>query len=322
MHTINLDRRKATQRNHTPRVFSPGKWISAKWIHNQLSSGNRQFSPADGCGFIALTVYLPLWVINPHLTLIPLSLFIMACAVAPLFPTLSFFMPIIYKGGVPGLAVSLAFDDGPDPVSTPPLLGMLKKHDMKATFFVTGKRCRQHPELIREILSHGHTIGNHSYTHDNLLMFRSVEVITEEILETQRALKTLGIMPKLFRPPVGITTPRIAEAVLRTGLITVTFSNRAGDMGNRNVRNLSSRILRRLKSNDIILLHDIAPPRKPDLHYWMRETEKILRGIKANGFNVLPLEELLGQAVMEIEPSQKYMGKINLAHALRSDTEF
>jgi peptidoglycan-N-acetylglucosamine deacetylase len=320
MHIIKQEGKSSPGR-HTFKVFSLGKWTWAKWLidHEFPLHGP---SLAEWCGLIALSSYPLLWMVNPHFTVIPLSLFIMACAVAPLFPTLSFFIPVICKGGVPGRAVSLTFDDGPDPVSTPLLLSTLKKHDMKATFFVTGKRCRQHPELIREIVLHGHTIGNHSYTHDNLLMFRSVEVITEEILETQRILKTLGITPKLFRPPVGITTPRIAEAVLRTGLITVTFSNRAGDMGNRNVRNLSSRILRRLKSNDIILLHDITPPRKPDLQYWLRETEKILRGIKANGFNVLPLEELIGQPVMEIEPSQKYMGKINLAHALRSDAEF
>ena len=53
-------------------------------------------------------------------------------------------------------------DDGPDPLVTPQVLQLLLKHQVKATFFVTGKKAAEHPELIKEILLHGHSIGNAS----------------------------------------------------------------------------------------------------------------------------------------------------------------
>ncbi|MBE0584916.1 MAG: polysaccharide deacetylase family protein [Desulfofustis sp.] len=194
--------------------------------------------------------------------------------------------------------VCLSFDDGPDPVSTPALLTLLRQHRIRAIFFVTGERAKRHPRLIEAMLADGHSIGNHSYSHDNFIMFRSSARLVEEIESTQRVLGAHGLRPRLFRPPVGILTPRYSKALRQTGLIAVTFSRRAGDRGNRNIRGLAERILRRLQPGDIVLLHDTAPRRSGDLQLWLNEMEQLISGIGQRHLAIVPMETLIGQPVM------------------------
>ena len=97
---------------------------------------------------------------------------VVVCQLKIFLPGFGFYLPIVSRGESKLNAVALTFDDGPDPLVTPQVLQLLLKHQVTATFFVTGKKAAKHPELIKEILRHGHSIGNHSYIHDNLLMFR------------------------------------------------------------------------------------------------------------------------------------------------------
>lgn len=258
----------------------------------------RPFSPAEWAGFIALFLYLPLWLVDPRYTLVPLAGFILACIILPFFPEVSFFLPVISRGKTSRPLVSLTFDDGPDPISTPPLLLILGKYGATATFFVNGERSRRYPAIIKEILAKGHSIGNHSYTHDDYLMFRNVDTIVGEIARTQQVFKECGFQARLFRPPVGIITSRYADALHQTGMQAVNFSRRAHDMGNRRVRGLSRRILGKLQADDIILLHDINPRRGIDIQVWLSEIECVLSGIREKGLEIVALETLIGQPVM------------------------
>jgi peptidoglycan-N-acetylglucosamine deacetylase len=265
---------------------------------SSLVRKRRPFSPAEWAGFIALFLYLPLWLVDPRYALVPLAAFILACILLPFFPEASFFLPVISRGKTSRPFVSLTFDDGPDPVSTPPLLHILEKYGATATFFVNGERSRRYPAIIKEILAGGHSIGNHSYTHDDYLMFRNVDTIVREIARTQQVFKECGFQARLFRPPVGIISSRYADALHQTGLQAVNFSRRAHDMGNRRVRGLSGRILGKLRADDIILLHDINPRRGIDIQVWLSEIESVLLGIREKGLEIVALEILIGQPVM------------------------
>ena len=72
------------------------------------------------------------------------------------------------KTGTSGGNVALTFDDGPDPGTTPRILATLRRHDVKATFFVVGSQVERHLGLLRRIVEEGHTIGNHSYDHADM----------------------------------------------------------------------------------------------------------------------------------------------------------
>lgn len=77
--------------------------------------------------------------------------------------------------------VTLTFDDGPDPEVTPKVLDVLDSHGVKAYFFVTGSKAEKHPELIRLIVSRGHTVGNHTYTHSPLFPVSGKTFIEDDI---------------------------------------------------------------------------------------------------------------------------------------------
>ncbi len=255
-------------------------------------------TPAALVGFLALTVALVLSVFAPHLVVLPLALFIMCCLIASLLPAMSFFLPANSRGKTGKPVVALTFDDGPDPATTPWLLDLLETQGLKATFFVTGERVVRHPELVRAILEKGHAIGNHSYSHDVLLMLRSMKRLSGEVQKTQEQLRRFGIVPLAFRPPVGITNPKLAVVLRRRGLFCVNFSCRAWDGGNRFVRGMNHRILDKVRPDDIIVLHDTWPPGAVTSRDWQAEIVSILTGLQEKGLRIIPLAALLGQSVM------------------------
>ncbi len=81
-------------------------------------------------------------------------------------------------------------------------------------------------------------------------------------------------------------------------MYNVSFSCRAVDGGTRRIKNLSKRILKRVRSDDIIALHDIRPKDDARFSYWLNEIALILSGIKEKGFAIYPLSELIGRPVM------------------------
>jgi len=257
------------------------------------------FSPAEKTGFITLGMASLLSFIYPALAVIPLFLFLLLCFAAPFFPGFSFFLPIISRGPAGMESIALTFDDGPSPSSTPILLDLLDRHSLQATFFVVGEKAAKYPELITEIIARGHTLGNHSWSHDYFLMLRRQNNLRKDIHKTQENLKELGIQPLVFRPPAGITNPRLGKVLTGEGLITVTYSCRALDRGNRNIRNLSGKILEHLQPGDIVMLHDLAPHQKKQLGYWQKELDHLFRTLTLD-YNPVPLEQLIRQPVMRL----------------------
>jgi len=98
--------------------------------------------------------------------------------------------------------VCLTFDDGPDPVTTPDILKILRNHGIKATFFCTGHNVEKYPELFKEIIDGGHQVGNHGYMHIKGLITKVPEYLENA---EKGYLITNSI---LFRPPYGSISKR------------------------------------------------------------------------------------------------------------------
>jgi peptidoglycan/xylan/chitin deacetylase (PgdA/CDA1 family) len=245
------------------------------------------FSQAEKLAIILFLLAVPLYALAPMFAAIPLSLFLLCCLIAPFSPQWGFFLPIISKSKTGCKGVTLTFDDGPCPASTPILLDLLDRFHFQATFFVIGEQAEKYPNLIADILARGHTIGNHSWQHDNLLMLRSKNRLRQDIRKTQELLMNSGIRSFIFRPPAGITNPRLKSILEDEGLITVTFSCRAFDGGNKKIANLAERIIRKLKPGDIILLHDLFSI------------------LDKNNYDVQPLETLINLPVMTVQVTNK-----------------
>ena len=261
----------------------------------------RPFSRAAQYGLIALLLAVLLLKLDGRLAVVPLGAFLVLCLAAPFFPGFGFYLPIISRGISGKKAVAITFDDGPDPLTAPLLLKLLSTQQVPATFFITGEKAAAQPELVKEIVRRGHSIGNHSYHHSYRMLFKACPSIVEDIEATQKVLRDLDIRPLAFRPPGGITSPRLGPALLKTGMYLVNFSCRPLDGGNRRIKNLAAKILKRVEPDDIILLHDSMPPNRRLIQGWLNEIESLLAGLAAEGYTILPLAELIGRPVMLTE---------------------
>jgi peptidoglycan/xylan/chitin deacetylase (PgdA/CDA1 family) len=256
-------------------------------------------SPALWCGLAAFAAAVGLGLIQLQLATVPLAMFIITCLAAPFLPGLGFFLPVVSRGTTGKPLVALTFDDGPDPVSTPPLLALLAKRNVRATFFVIGWRATKYPELIDAILAGGHSVGNHSYRHSYLALLRGPQTLRKEIMDTQKALARNGIQPLVFRPPVGITTPGLGRVLGQLGMYAVNFRFRTFDGGNRRLRNLARFTLERARSDDILVLHDLNPARGRGINRWLGEVKRILDGLGERGLTITSLEKLINRPVMQ-----------------------
>ncbi|MDY7393866.1 polysaccharide deacetylase family protein [Aureibaculum sp. 2210JD6-5] len=153
--------------------------------------------------------------------------------------------------------VAITFDDGPNPQFTLPILAILKKHNINATFFCIGKNIEEHPELFKQIANDGHIVGNHSYSHSNNFGFFSSNKVINEINTTNKLiLKISNLNCNLFRPPFGVTNPAIKNAIKKTKHHVIGWSVRSLDTKIKEPREILKRITKNLKAGDVILLHD------------------------------------------------------------------
>jgi len=256
------------------------------------------FTPAFLAGLFSFVLAVGFLVFQSRWWPIPLLLFLIGCGVAPFLPSVGFFLPVISRGQSGKKAVALTFDDGPHPKTTPKLLHLLTQYNIKATFFITGKNAHQHPDLVSKILSDGHLIGNHTWSHDNFIMLKSCRKLEREIVKTQEALKASGIISYAFRPPVAITNPKLGGVLKKTGMFCVNYSLRGFDAGNRRIKKLSARILRKIQPDDIILLHDSPPENETQTLNWLDQINSIVEGIHNKGFEIVPLDILIEKPVM------------------------
>lgn len=108
------------------------------------------------------------------------------------------------KDSKTGKVAYITFDDGLDSKVTPQILDVLKKYEIKATFFIIGNTVEKNKAVLKRMVEEGHNIGNHTYTHKKGIIYTDVNKFSEELGRTSKAIySAVGIRTKLFRPPYG-----------------------------------------------------------------------------------------------------------------------
>ena len=173
---------------------------------------------------------------------------------------LGMFVDVVWRGPPEARGVALTFDDGPSPEHTPKILDLLDAGRAKATFFVIGRKAAAHPELVREIAARGHTVGVHGHDHDRFLSLRTPDTVGDDLTECIATVEAItGTRPALYRPPVGLTSPRIARALEWFDVIVVGWSVRSLDgVASAEPEKVVARVVPRLRDGAIVLLHDSA----------------------------------------------------------------
>lgn len=151
---------------------------------------------------------------------------------------------------------ALSFDDGPDPEYTPRILEILAEHDVLATFMMMGFNVAQHADLAREVAAAGHDVGNHTWTHLNLLR-ETAQVQYEEIVRAHETiLEVTGEECSYFRPPRGQLTGESLREAAVLGCDTVLWSVDRGAPGESTAEAVADYVEVHLGAGDIIDLHD------------------------------------------------------------------
>lgn len=177
-----------------------------------------------------------------------------------LWPQSQLFCPVLSRLPTPARAIWLTIDDGPSE-QTPAMLDLLDAHGAKATFFVVGERAAARPELIREIVRRGHTLGNHSATHP-VRWFWALPPrrMREQVERTQAILEAItGTRPRWFRAVIGMSNPFVAAALCRTGMARVAWCARGFDAVVADPRRVVAMVERHLAPGAIVLMHEGAP---------------------------------------------------------------
>jgi peptidoglycan/xylan/chitin deacetylase (PgdA/CDA1 family) len=157
-------------------------------------------------------------------------------------------------------SVCLTFDDGPHPVHTPRLLDLLQERGVRATFFVVGRQVERYPEIVRRMVSAGHAVGNHTFSHGDPGAVTSRQLIDEVRRTDDLLAPILGRVPRLFRPPHGKVTASKLFRLWGASRTVVLWNADPKDYS----RSDAAEVLgwfgaRPLRGGDIVLMHDNIP---------------------------------------------------------------
>lgn len=180
---------------------------------------------------------------------------------ATMIPSSQWFGRTVIAGTDPN-EIALTFDDGPNADTTRSLLDLLDQYQVKATFFLIGERVKQQPELTRDIVARGHTLGNHTMTHPRLLTIGPAET-RREIVECSAVIEDVaGILVKIFRPPFGGRWPYTLSIARDAGLTSIMWNALGMDWRVPDGAEIAARVMRDVEHNrreergSNILLHD------------------------------------------------------------------
>ncbi len=182
--------------------------------------------------------------------------------------------------------VLLTFDDGPHQTTTGQVLDRLRLHGAKAIFFVVGNRIARAPSMLKEIVSEGHWLGNHTFTHP-LDRRMGYQEYLDDLNHCQQAVfDEAQYYPKYHRPPCGQKTAASLLAPKRLGLVTLFWSVSAEDWRFRSDAPAVERgqdLAREVQPGDVLLFHD-------ERSHMLLTLDVLLPALRERGINLSPAE--------------------------------
>ena len=205
--------------------------------------------------------------------------------------TFQFFGRIVPRVETSQKVVALTFDDGPTRDQTAEVLRILRERNVRATFFVTGGELEQNMDAARDIVADGHELGNHSYSHERMILV-TPSYVRREVERTDELIRAAGHAGEIyFRPPYGKKLLALPFYLSRHDRKTITWdvepdSELAADA---DAAAITRHVLDRTRPGSIILLHVMYPSRAETL----RAVPFIIEGLKRDGYRFVTVSELI-----------------------------
>ncbi|MDZ8259924.1 polysaccharide deacetylase family protein [Nostoc sp. ChiQUE01b] len=208
----------------------------------------------------------------------------------------SYTLPQRFQGAIVNAAkltpeqkvIALTFDDGPWPESTAQVLDILKKNQIKGTFFLIGQNVKNYPSLVKREIAEGHVIGNHTWHH--WYQFLNPQAAAYEIDHTADLIyQVAGIKTNLFRPPGGIMHNGVASYARNSKYAIILWSSDSVDYSRPAVPKLINNVFRRVKPGGIVLMHDGGGNRSKTV----QALPEIIANFRKQGYRFVTIPELL-----------------------------
>jgi cellulose synthase/poly-beta-1,6-N-acetylglucosamine synthase-like glycosyltransferase/peptidoglycan/xylan/chitin deacetylase (PgdA/CDA1 family)/spore germination protein YaaH len=215
--------------------------------------------------------------------------------------------------------VAITFDDGPDPVWTPKILDVLKKKNVKATFFMIGEVAQDNVGVMRRVFNEGHEVGNHTFTHPDISDISTTQVDLQLNLTERLFASKLGVNPVYFRPPYSIdqepdTNDQAApvDRIQRLGYVIVGNKIDTSDWDEhprKSPQQIVDTVFEQFAQMDpkpwtrgsIILMHDGGGDRQPTVD----ALPVLIDALRARGYEIVQVSQLIGKTREEVMPPLK-----------------
>ena len=190
--------------------------------------------------------------------------------------------------------IYLTFDCGYENGNTEPILDALKKHDVKATFFVVGNFLETSPEIVKRMIAEGHMVGNHTYHHLDMSSISSMDAFKKETQDVENLFEQITGTPitKFYRPPQGKYNIENLKMAQELGYHTFFWSLAYGDWYQDKQPTKDEafgKLLKRIHPGAIVLLHSTSSTNAQILDELLTKWEEM-------GYTIKPLTELAGAA--------------------------
>jgi peptidoglycan/xylan/chitin deacetylase (PgdA/CDA1 family) len=200
---------------------------------------------------------------------------------------------VVAHGASEGTGVSLTFDDGPGP-STEEILHLLDRHRARATFFMVGSQAERFPHVARWIVSAGHEVGSHTFSHLDHYAVAPHEAVSDMVAGAEAIAGVVGFEPRLYRAPYGHFLAETAAEAQRRSWTCVFWSALGNDWEEEATpQSVADRVLADLDPGAIVLLHDSRRAKAMDPEPVTGATSILLGEIDRRGLRAVPVSEIL-----------------------------
>lgn len=190
---------------------------------------------------------------------------------------------------VTGKLVALTFDDGPWPGQTNRILDILKRYEVKGTFFVVGKMARRNPALARRIVREGHDIGTHTYGHVYLTKVPPKKARFEIVAGKKAVEDVTGHRTSWIRPPYGAINSRSWAQIRKLKMTVVLWDVDSRDWSKPGMKKIEQTVMRTTKPGSVVLFHDGGGSR----YQTIAALPRIIRRLRAQGYTFVTVDELV-----------------------------
>lgn len=196
---------------------------------------------------------------------------------------------IVYINGYTSKRIcALTFDDGPTGTVMSEILDVLKKNNIKASFFLIGNQVNEYKAVVKRAYDEGNLVLNHSFTHPDFFKL-SADSIKKQILDTEDAIYNVtGKRPAILRPPYASLNNTIISTSKDLGYRIAIWSTDTMDWSQKSTENIIKNVVDNVRPGEIIIMHC-----NDDKEVTVEALPSVISELRAKGYSFVTLDEFL-----------------------------